>query len=71
MVSPTKKRVAVVLDLYQKSSQGYFPELSELLQGIKSVRDKIKKKKKQKKNEDIFREFHCLCQLGPSTQEPV
>ena len=68
MVSLTKKRVAVVLDLYQKSSKGYFPELTELLQGIKSVRDKIKEKKK---NEDIFREFHCLCQLGPSTQEPV
>ena len=46
MVSLTKKRVAVVLDLYQKSSKGYFPELTELLQGIKSVRDKIKKKKK-------------------------
>ena len=70
MVCPTKKRVAVVVDLYQKSSKGYFPELSELLQGIKSVRDKIKKKK-TKKNEDIFWEFHCLCQLGPSTQEPV
>ena len=70
MVSPTKKRVAVVVDLYQKSSKGYFPELSELLHGIKSVRDKIKKKK-TKKNEDIFREFHCLCQLGPSTQETV
>ena len=53
MVCPTKKRVAVVVDLYQKSSKGYFPELSELLQGIKSVRDKIKKKK-TKKNEDIF-----------------
>ena len=65
MVSPTTKRVAVVLDLYQKSSKGYFPELTELLQGIKSVRDKIKKKK-----QDVFREFHCLCQLGPSTQEP-
>ena len=49
MVSPTKKRVAVVLDLYQISSKGYFPELSELLQGIKSVRDKIKKKKKKKR----------------------
>ena len=61
MVCPTKKRVAVVVDLYQKSSKGYFPELSELLQGIKSVRDKIKKNK-NKKNEDIFREFHCLCQ---------
>ena len=48
-----------------------FPELTELLEGIKSVRDKIKKKKKKKKNEDMFREFHCLCQLGPSTQEPV
>ena len=46
-----------------------FPELTELLEGIKSVRDKIKKKKK--KNQDIFREFHCLCQLGHSTQEPV
>ena len=45
MVSPTTKRVTVVLDLYQKSSKGYFPELTELLQGIKSVRDKIKKKK--------------------------
>ena len=67
MVSPTTKRVAVVLDLYQKSSKAYFPELTELLQGIKSVRDKIKKKK----NQDVFREFHCLCQLGPSTQEPV
>ena len=66
MVSPTTKRVAVVLDLYQKSSKGYFPELTELLQGIKSVRYKIKKKK-----QDVFREFHCLCQLGPSTQEPV
>ena len=52
MVCPTKKRVAVVLDLYQKSSKGYFPELTELLQGIKSVRDKIKKK--NNKNEDIF-----------------
>ena len=70
MVSPTTKRVAVVLDLYQKSSKGYFPELTELLQGIKSVRHKIKKKKTKKK-QDIFREFHCLCQLGPSTQEPV
>ena len=47
MVSLTKKRVAVVLDLYQKSSKGYFPELTELLQGIKSVRDKIKEKKKK------------------------
>ena len=44
-----------------------FPELTELLEGIKSVRDKIKKKKNKKKNEDIFREFHYLCQLGPST----
>ena len=69
MVSPTTKRVAVVLDLYQKSSKGHFPELTELLQGIKSVRDKIKKKKKKK--QDVFREFHCLCRLGPSTQEPV
>ena len=68
MVSPTAKRVAVVLDLYQISSKGYFPELTELLQGIKSVRDKIKKKKKK---QDVFREFHCLCRLGPSTQEPV
>ena len=67
MVSPTTKRVAVVLDLYQKSSKGYFQEPTELLQGIKSVKDKIKKKKKQ----DVFREFHCLCRLGPSTQEPV
>ena len=51
-----------------------FPELTELLEGIKSVRDKIKKKKKKKKkkkNEDIFRKFHCQCQLNPSTQEPV
>ena len=48
MVSPTTKRVAVVLDLYQKSSKGYFPELTELLQGIKSVRDKIKEKKKKR-----------------------
>ena len=68
MVSPTTKRVEVVLDLYQKSSKGYFPELTELLQGIKSVRDK---KKKKKKKQDVFREFHCLCRLGPSTQEPV
>ena len=45
MVSPTKEHVAVVLNLYKKSSQGYFPELTELLQGIKSVRDKIKGKK--------------------------
>ena len=29
-----------------------FPELTELLEGIKSVRDKIKKKKT--KNEDIY-----------------
>ena len=59
MVGPTKKRVAVVLDLYQKSSKGYFPELTELLQ------------KKKKKKEDIFQEFHDLCQLSRSTQEPV
>ena len=56
MVGPTKKRVAAVLDLYQKSSKEYFPELTELL---------------KKKNEDIFREFHCLCQLGATPQEPV
>ena len=55
MVSPTTKRVAVVLDLYQKSGKGYFPELTELLQGIKSVRDKIKKKKK--KNRMSFENF--------------
>ena len=58
MVSPTKKRVAIVLDLYQKSSKGYFPELStELLQGIESVRDKIKKKKKEKKTRISFENF--------------
>ena len=55
MVSPTTKRVAVVLDLYQKSSKGYFPELTELLKGIKRVRDKIKKKKK--KNRMSFENF--------------
>ena len=57
MVSPTKKRVAVVLDLYQKSSKGYFPEPTELLQGIKSVRDKIKKKKKEKKTRISLKNF--------------
>ena len=57
MVSPTKKGVAIVLDLYQKSSKGYFPELTELLQGIKSVRDKIKKKKKEKKTRISFENF--------------
>ena len=58
MVSPTKKRVAIVLDLYQKSSKGYFPELStELLQGIESVRDKIKKKKKEKKTRISLENF--------------
>ena len=60
-----------MLALFTEHFFSDFPELTELLEGIKSVRDKIKKKKKKKKNEDMFREFHCLCQLGPSTQEPV
>ena len=66
MVSPTTKLVAVVLDLYQKSSKGYFPELTELLKESKASEIRLRKKK-----QDAFREFHCLCQLGPSTQEPV
>ena len=58
-----QKSVAVVLfELCQKSKKNS-SDLTELIQGVKSVRVKIENKRER--NKDIFLEFHCLCQLKP------
>ena len=64
MFSLSKKRCSSCFQLCQKS-KGYFSELTELLQGVKIVRSKIKKKRKK-------RGYLSGSSLpGPIRQEPV